>query len=639
MRQTLREIKSPSNTPRALRWRARSVLVDAFRRFVLPEIISRSTYGSYRNYHAINVDLCGSDGTGRVGAGYYVWTIESVLRRAGERMDHLAQMAATAGAEVGKERDRRTRTNFFPRFSVPRRKASGSNHLVISTRRSVEEDRAQRERERREAEYFASTTQSIQSPHLFSDEEEDPTDLGRPKSSLQRRDIDLPTNGDEDTDSIETDTDGSSVHTPSSGHEVFIFPPPPLPNKPGHQNVPPLVPPKTATGAVRVVPPTPVQAKPPSATLIPECPPPGSLSPTEMAEYKSLSRLTGKLQYLLIGARARATQAASEAKQREVVLEVRSRRRAWLNRSLGSVSHTNGNTCYGYVATCTMSAPYMSSTLAKCMWTAEDWEYAPDVCVGDGDEVLFQDRTRPCASDDEQVGFGYQLRRMESERRAKRGEPKLFPVTEEEEEDDFIPVQGDEEALMGKRMREEDGLRELELGVAGLGLDLEAGEMAWIEDEGGGCKTNPGVVKTGIELDRPKIRKRTSSMYEQKSPFGRSQNQQFSQAEQKMTLYESSRQPGLTTSSLLCQPLTTSAKPQIVFVPPPADKTMICESFVGEIKDSGEFTLSMDLPPPRVARNPLSAFGHLPATPTLPIQSPSPQSPKQLQFAIVPDAR
>jgi hypothetical protein len=635
MRQTLREIKTPSNTPRALRWRARSVLVDAFRRFVLPEIISRSTYGSYRNYHAINVDLCGSDGTGRVGAGYYVWTIESVLRRAGERMDNLARMAATAGAEVGRERDRRARSNFFPRFSVPRRKTSGSNHLVISTRRSAEEDRAQQERDRREAEYFASTTQSVQSPHLFSDEEEDTTDLGRPKSSSQR------TNGGEDTDSIETDTDGSSVHTPSSGHDTFVFLPPP--SKPGNQNMPPLVPPKSTRGAVRVVSPTPVQAEPPSATLIPECPLPGSLPPTEMAEYKSLSRLTGKLQYLLIGARARATQAESEAKQREVVLEVRSRRRAWLNRSLRSVpplTDANGNTCYGYIATCTMSAPYMSSALAKSMWTAEDWEYAPDVCV---DEVIFQERTRPCASDDaEQVGFGYQLRRMGSERRAKRGEPKLFPVTEEEEED-FIPVQGDEEALMGKRMREEDGLRELELGVAGLGLDLEAGEMAWIEDEGGGCKTNPGVLKTGIELDRPKVRKRTNSMYEQKSPFGRSQNQPFSQTEQKMTLYDSSQRPGLTTSSLLFQPLKTSApkdsqklKPQIVFVPP-VDKTMICESFVGEIKDSGEFTLSMDLPPPRVARNPPSVYGHLPTS--LPIQSPSSQSPKQLQFAIVPDAR
>ena len=619
MRQTLKQIKSPWNSPRALRWRARSVLVDAFRRFVLPEIISRSTYGSYRNYHAINVDFCGPDGTGRVGAGYYVWTIESVLRRAGERMDNLAQMAAVAAAEAGKERDRKTRSNFFPRFSVPRRKASGPNHLVISTRRSAEEDRAQRERDRREAEYFAATTQSVQSPHLFSDEEEDVTDLVRPKSSLQCRDNDPTTNGDEDADSIETDTDGSSVHTPSSGHETFIFPPP---SKPGNQNMPPLLPPK---GAVRVESPTPVAAKPPSATLIPEGPPPGSLPPTEMAEYKSLSRLTGKLQYLLIGARARAAQAESEAQQREVVLEVRSRRRAWLNRSLGPVSPStdaNGNTCYGYIATCTMSAPYRSSTLAKCMWTAEDWEYAPD----DGDEAIFQERTRSFASDDvEQVGFGYQLRRMGSERRAKRGEPKLFPVTEEEEEEDFIPEQGDEEALMGTRMKEEDGLRELELGVAGLGLDLEAGEMAWIEDEGGGSKTNTSLVKTGIEPDRPKVRKRTSSMYEQKSPFGRSQTQHFSQTEQKMTFYDSS-QPGLTTSSLLCQPLT---KPQIVFVPPP-----ICESFVGEIKDSGEFTLSMDLPPPRVARNPPSVFGHLPATP-----SPQPSSPKQLQFTIVPDAR
>ena len=555
-----------------------------------------------------------------------------MLRRAGERMDELAQMAAAAGVEAGKERDRRTRTKLFPRFSVARRKANGSNLQVTTntlTRRSAEEDRAQRERDRREAEYFASTTQSVQSPHLFSDEEEDATDDGRPKSSLRRREP--TTNEDEDTDSIETDTDGSSVHTPSSGHETFIFPPPL--SKSGNPNMP-AVPPKS-TGIARVVRPTPVQAKPPPATLIPECPPPGSLPPTEMAEYKSLSRLTGKLQYLLIGAHARAAQAESEAKQREVVVEVRSRRRAWLNRSFGPLSPSTGakgkwdnGTFCGYIATCTMSTPYMSSPLAKCVWTAEDWEYAPDVCVEH--EVLFQERTRPCASNNaEQVGFGYQLRRMGSERGAKRGEPKLFPVTEEEEEE-FIPVQGDEETLMGKRMRD-DGLRELELGVAGLGLDLEAGEMAWIEDG--------GAFKTGIELDRPKVRKRTSSMYEHKSPFGRPQNPQFSQTEQK-TLCDSSHPPGLTTSSLLCQPLTTSdprdnqkLKPQIVFVPPPVDKALICESFVSEIKDSGEFTLSMDIPPPKRARSPPSVYGNLPATAPL----PSPQSAKEFQFTIVPE--
>src|SRR6266576_1855971 len=155
IRQTLRQLGLLPSTARTLRWRARSSLVDAFRRFVLPEIISRSPYGSYRNYHAINIGICGPDGTGRVGAGYYVWTIESVLRRAGERMDELAQMAVAAGTEASRERDRKTRTRIFPRFSVPRLKVNGSNNQVTSNiqiRRSAEEDKAERERDKREAE-------------------------------------------------------------------------------------------------------------------------------------------------------------------------------------------------------------------------------------------------------------------------------------------------------------------------------------------------------------------------------------------------------------------------------------------------------------------------------------------------------
>jgi len=624
--------------------------VDAFRRFVLPEIISRSPYGSYRNYHAINIGICGPDGTGRVGAGYYVWTIESVLRRAGERMDELAQMAVAAGTEASRERDRKTRTRIFPRFSVPRLKVNGSNNQVTSNiqiRRSAVEDKAERERDKREAEYFASTTQSIQSPHLFSDEEEDATDDGRPKSSLRRS----PTaNEDEDADSIETDTDGSSVHTPSSEHETFLFPPPS--SKPGDPNTPLPLPPKLNNGMDRVVPPTSVQAKSPSATLIPECPPPGSLPPSEMAEYKALSRLTGKLQYLLIGARARAAQAENDARQREVVLEVRSRRRAWLNRALGSYfpstndkgESINGYVPYDYIATCTLSTPYVSSSLAKSVWTGEDWEYSPDVCVEDADEVFFQEQTLPSANDDnEQVRFGYPLRRMGSERSGRRVEPKLFPVIEEEEEEP-IPLQEDEEILLGKRMREEDGLRELELGVAGLGLDLEGGEMAWMDDGGNQCKPNSGVVKVGNEPERPRVRKRTSSMYEQKSPFGRPQNQLLSQTDQRMT---SCDPPGLTASSLLCQPLKTSVssdnqnfKPKFVFVPPAADNAMICESFVGEIRDSGEFTLSMDLPPPKRVRSTPAAYGNLPAaTSSLSILSSSPPGSRQFQFTIVPDAR
>ncbi|KAF8634380.1 hypothetical protein AX15_000950 [Amanita polypyramis BW_CC] len=679
MRQTLRQLEPPASASRMLRWRARSSLVDIFRRFVLPEIIIRSPYGSYRNYHAININYCGSDGIGKVGAGYYLWTIESVLRRAGHRMDELTRMAVVTRPTMERERDRRIKTKIFPRFSVPRRKlnqAQGSIQSVagsIHARRSAEEDKVQWERERREAEYFASTTQSVQSPHLFSDEEEDPTEIGkdsRQRLFSQRRDSDIIINEDEDADSIETDTDGSSVHTPSSGHETSVF----LPSSriPGNPTKPPP-PPRHTRGTPRIVQPTPVRPRLPTATLISECPPPGSLPPTEMAEYKTLARLTGKLQHLLIGARSRAAQAESETRQREALLEVRSRRRAWLNRALGSCAPTtgvkdqlyDGNVPYGYIATCIMSTPYSSSPLARSVQTSEDWEYCPDAYVEEDDDFILQGRVRFTVSDDaDHVGIGHQLRRVIPGWGAKaRGEPRLFPVTEEEEDEPVLNIvsgsdRRSDDVLIGMGMGDDDDLRELELGLAGFGLDLEGGEMVWMENESGEHNA-AGGVRIALEPERPRIRARTSSMYEQKSPFGRLQNQQplvdrtGLQFDQKMASSDvTSGPPGLTASSLLCQPLTTdrpddggknSKAHAAVFTPPassgPLEKPLICESFIGEIKDSGEFTLSMDLPPPRRARSPPSVFGNVPSVPPLSILSPSPQNGSQVQLSAVPDAR
>ncbi|KAM6501273.1 hypothetical protein JOM56_004287, partial [Amanita muscaria] len=247
---TVDPTKLSNPAARTLRRQARSALVDAFRRFVLPEI---------------------------VGAGYYVWAIESMLRKASQRMDELANIAATTAVGAEKEKDRKTKSRIFPR--------------------------------------------------------------------------DTTLNGD-DTDSVETETDGSSVHTPSSGHESL---PPPA-------------------------------SKPAKGTLVAEGPSPGSLPPIEMAEYKALSRLSGKLQHLLFAAQARASQAENEARQRDATLEVRSQRRAWLNRTLRSWTPKSGgqgrignHTCtYGYISTCTMSTPNSSSPLARWTWTSEDWELASD---------------------------------------------------------------------------------------------------------------------------------------------------------------------------------------------------------------------------------------------------------------------
>ena len=59
----------PGLSPRALRRRARSTLVDAFRRFVLPELSRRFPVH-----------------------GYYVWVLQSMLRRTLARMSELVDL-------------------------------------------------------------------------------------------------------------------------------------------------------------------------------------------------------------------------------------------------------------------------------------------------------------------------------------------------------------------------------------------------------------------------------------------------------------------------------------------------------------------------------------------------------------------
>ncbi|KAF8624662.1 hypothetical protein AX17_006993 [Amanita inopinata Kibby_2008] len=696
-RQILRPVEPAISASRALRWRARSTLVDTFRRFVLPEIVVRSSFGTYRNYHAINVNICG-EGAGKVGAGYYMWVIESVLRRAGERIDELASMAAAAGSELmDRDRDRRTRAKIFPRFSVPRRKIGGTQELIHQASmgqlcHATDEDTAERERERREAEYFASTTQSVQPPPLFSDEE-DSTEDAKDARSVSRSDHNAILVEDEDCDTIESDTDGSSVHTPSSGHDSFTFPPSPAKLVKSLTIAPSPVSPRRPSSLPRVVSPLPTPRKPSLSFLTTECLSPGSLPPVEMAEYKSLSRLTGKLQHLLISARARAAQAESEAKQRELLLEMRSRRRAWLNRSLGSNTadkasggkSDGGCTTYGYLSSCVMATPYKSSPLARWVWTSEDWEYVPPGYDEEyDDDIILQERMRFNAGDEdgEQVGFGYRLKRMSAGRGGKmRGETTLFPVSEEEEDCERVMdsrhAQGDEEALMGMGIGEEglnEDLRELELGLAGFGLDLEGGDMAWAEDEEMGLPRGeyrltsnaaggPGV-KVAFDIERPRVRVRTNSMYEHSASFGRHQIQQSlnlkgsSDDDEKTSSFDScseSSPPGLAASSLLCQPLTTNNsgdvdggnlfKPQAVFTPPTSiqvDASIIPDFITTADGAVGmdEFTLSMDLPLPLRVRSPPpmvrpGILGSDAKALTLPLS----QNGRLVQLETVPDAR
>lgn len=237
---------------------------------------------------------------------------------------------------------------------------------------------------------------------------------------------------------------------------------------------------------------------------------------------------------------------------------------------------------------------------------------------------------------------------------AARGEAMLFPVIEEEEEEpgDPKPEHRDQEMLIGMGIGDDDDLRQLELGLAGFNIDVEAGEMAWADNghlpcaEGGITPSSvdgPGI-RVVLEPERPRVRMRTSSM-----SFGRAQILNSS-IDQKAAPGDSPFPPGLTVSSLLCQPLTTNSPThgdhgltQTMLIPPSVEKAetpMICASFAGEIRDSDEFTLSMDLPPPMKGRtHSISSFGSVATAQSLTIFTPSPQCGRQVQLTPVPDAR
>ncbi|TFK31572.1 hypothetical protein BDQ12DRAFT_618677 [Crucibulum laeve] len=419
--------RSPTLSPRILRRRARSGLVDTYRLYVLSELSRRFPSG-----------------------GYYIWIIESMLRRSTERMNMLVQQ-------------------------------SGSQSPMVCVSPQVQEMKC-----------FTPTTMTV--PSLFSDDEAD------------------------DDASGSTDTDGSSIHTPSLSHHI------------SYRSTP-----SSSSADIRYQ-----QHLSKCLESLQDC-----LTPVHFKEYKSLSQLRSRLYQMLIRANNEVTQAGVEARQRLDVLEIRSRRRAWSNKALAGA----GVRHYG------LAMPPRSSPLAKCMWTADKYEYAPD-------DVVQLPRER------------FELP-VSPIRRAMDG-PRLFPVCEEDE------YEGDGDDEFGIHGFEDDDDYE---GIIHDNMDLPDSCM-YDEEESAGFPVT-------FEVERPQIRPRmrTASMYK---PWPE---------------YPSSNSPPkqLTSSSLLCQPVSFSA-PQVSsrsITPEPRKGPIYTELdvSVGNIdvavygQHAGdEFTLAMDLP-------------------------------------------
>ncbi|KAJ7755063.1 hypothetical protein DFH07DRAFT_959633 [Mycena maculata] len=183
-----------AQSPRALRRRARSTLVDAFRAHVLPELSAR-----VRFFEGAGGDYGGQrdeDQTAKPGAGggYHAWVARSMLRRAESRMRELEGEFPALARPRGRHASelsagsRSPQSPSYPPFSPISPTGTG---------------------------FFAPSPSPSPSPRHATFE---------PWSSSEGSDVsDSGDEGDEG-DSVfegaqsETESDGSSVHTPESGH-------------------------------------------------------------------------------------------------------------------------------------------------------------------------------------------------------------------------------------------------------------------------------------------------------------------------------------------------------------------------------------------------------------------------------------
>ncbi|KAF9525248.1 hypothetical protein CPB83DRAFT_838247 [Crepidotus variabilis] len=317
----------PGTSPRAraLRRAARSGLVDAFRRFVITELTRRLLAFSYN-------DASGQY-TGVHGGGFCVWILHSMRRRAQERIEQLLEEAETLMAEKAKERG----LTLTP--------------LTIPDGRMIQWAPEPGRPSEDAKTGFEATTMNV--PLSFSDDEDD----------------------------TETETDGSSVHTPSSSSHMAYFPARPATSASSHSqgslssyrfnkelDSPPLTPttpsppssPTTPTSFQYedLTPTRPVlQSRPTTLSQ--------NLSGSALYEYTTLTDLRERLWQLAMFAESQARITSDEIRNRLEILAVRSKRRAW---SCGVLKQSTG----GGLGQYGLAMPFQSSPLARFSWTAED---------------------------------------------------------------------------------------------------------------------------------------------------------------------------------------------------------------------------------------------------------------------------
>ncbi|KAJ7109777.1 hypothetical protein C8R44DRAFT_934449 [Mycena epipterygia] len=198
-------------TPRALRRRARSTLVDAFRAHVLPELGGRvglfeasSSTSSPPRAPSVQepVESESNSALRAPGGGYHAWVARSMLRRAEARMRELEEAwpALTRRASPYASADSQSpQSPSYPPFSPDSLAFSASPTTIVFPASPTSPTHP------RQATFEAWSSDESESESESDDDDDDEDDSG----------IEGGSDG-----SGETDTDGSSVHTPESGHSI-----------------------------------------------------------------------------------------------------------------------------------------------------------------------------------------------------------------------------------------------------------------------------------------------------------------------------------------------------------------------------------------------------------------------------------
>lgn len=293
-----------SDCARLLRRTARSNLVNAYRRHVVPELTSRLP----------------KEG------GFSVWILHSMRRRTWERMEDLIE----EGARIQQE-----------------------HQQVLELRQHDEQEEQQQFQYQERAKSpipvdifgmeeagFSTTAMNI--PLSFSDE------AGSTENENESANVSRISSEEVEGD-LETITDGSSIHTPSSTSHIGT----------GFMGG------DSSTSPTTIQPP-PLLLK--SSPLNSQLPLPSHF----LIEYNQLSCLHQRLHSLILFADSQIRIAEEDKQNRDEILLVRARRRAWLNgeltRGIGGAttgaSNGMGQMQWGF------AAPFKSSPLARYSWSA-----------------------------------------------------------------------------------------------------------------------------------------------------------------------------------------------------------------------------------------------------------------------------